>query len=204
MIPSPRRRALLRLSAALAITALAVGGAWLLAQRAASEPPPPLHAMPSFEMTGEQGAPVSSRDLAGQVLVVNFIFTRCPTVCPRLSARMARVQEMLSDLPAVRLLSFSVDPAHDTPERLREYGGRFGQDPARWTFLTGDVEAVKAAVQAGFKIGYRGEDVDITHGEHMVLVDAQGRIRGYYGTTEEDLERLARHARVLSERAPGS
>jgi protein SCO1/2 len=198
---SPARRVLLGLSIGAGVMMLGAPAAWYLARRAASEPPPPLYAMPAFALTNEQGQPVSSSDLDGQVLVASFIFTRCPSVCPRLTARMARVQRMVEDLPAVHLVSFTVDPAYDTPERLREYAGRFGQDPARWTFLTGDVQAVKDAVQAGFRIGYKGEGVDITHGEHMVLVDPQGQIRAYYGTTDEDLERLVRDARSLAARA---
>jgi protein SCO1/2 len=198
---SPASRVLLGLAIGAGVMVLGAPAAWYLARRAASEPPPPLYAMPAFALTSEQGRPVSSRDLEGQVLVANFIFTRCPSVCPRLSARMARVQRMVEEQPAVHLVSFSVDPTYDTPERLREYAARFGQDPARWTFLTGDVQAVKAAVQAGFRIGYRGEGVDITHGDHMVLVDPQGQIRAYYGTSDEDLERLVRDAGLLAARA---
>jgi protein SCO1/2 len=199
---TPARRILLGLAIAAGAMAVSAPAAWFLARRAASQPPPPLYAMPAFELTSEQGQPVGSREFAGQVLIASFIFTRCPTVCPRLTARMAKVQRQLADEPGVHLVSFSVDPTYDTPERLRTYAAGYGQDPTRWTFLTGDAGAVKAAVEAGFRIGYRGEDVNITHGEWMVLVDAQGQIRGYYGGADEDLARIVRDARQLAAHAP--
>ncbi|MFO7156098.1 MAG: SCO family protein [Pseudomonadota bacterium] len=184
----------------LACLAIWAGVTWLSPE----QPLPELFPMPEFELTSEQGKAVRAEDLRGQVVVANFIFTRCPTVCPGLTARMARLQsEIPADLP-VRLVSFSVDPRHDTPEVLREYGEKYGQDPRRWTFLTGDFEAVLKAVEEGFRIGVKGvEDpnaspFDIVHGEHFVLIDRKGRIRGYYPNAEPDLRQLVRDAKRLA------
>ncbi|HEY0839446.1 MAG TPA: SCO family protein, partial [Vulgatibacter sp.] len=160
--------------------------------------------MPRFELTSEQGLPLRSGDVAGQVVVANFVFTSCPTVCPMLTAHMARLQDRLAGSPAVRLLSFSVDPRNDTPEVLRAYGEKYGQDPARWSFLTGDLAAITEAVEKGFKIGMQGAGdpdataFDIVHGEHFVLVDDSGVIRGYYRPEPESLERLAADAERLA------
>jgi len=179
--------------------------AWLLLP----EPPPlpALYPMPSFSLTSEQGKPFGAGDLKGKVAIANFIFTSCPTVCPMLTSHMARVQERFAGEPGVHLVSFSVDPKNDTPEVLAAFGRKFGQDPARWTFLTGDLEAVKRAVVEGFKIHVAGVDdpnataFDIVHGEHFVLVDKNGTIRGYY--QPRDLERLGDDAeRLLAEELP--
>lgn len=167
-------------------------------------PLPELFPMPEFELTSEQGESLRSEDLLGHVVVANFIFTRCPTVCPALTARMARIQtEVPKDLP-VRFVSFSVDPKHDTPEVLRAYGEKYDQDPARWTFLTGELGAVMKAVEEGFRIGVTGADdpdatpFDIVHGEHFVLIDRKGTIRGYYPNADPSLKRLVEDAKRLA------
>lgn len=163
-----------------------------------------LFPMPAFSLTSEQGEPFGHEDLEGEVVIANFIFTRCPTVCPALTARMAKMQrEIPAELP-IRFVSFSVDPRHDTPEVLREFGERYDQDPRRWTFLTGNLDAVMEAVEKGFRIGVSGADdpeatpFDIVHGEHFVLVDQKGTIRGYYPNADLSLERLVRDAQRLA------
>ena len=179
--------------------------AWFLA-RPEPQPLPKLYPMPSFALTSEQGIPFGSADLAGRITVANFIFTRCPTVCPTLTAKMAKLQKRFASEAAVRLVSFSVDPKHDTPEVLAAFGKKFEADPARWTFLTGDLAAVERAIVQGFKIhvgGAEGEAsaFDIVHGEHFVLVDAEGQIRGYYQPGDDDQDRLAADVeRLLDER----
>ncbi|AKU91053.1 SCO family protein [Vulgatibacter incomptus] len=165
---------------------------------------PALYPMPSFELTGQDGKAFSSKALEGKVVVANFVFTSCPTVCPTLTAKMAELQKALAKEEQVHLMSFSVDPKNDTPEVLKAYGEKFGQDPSRWTFVTGDLAEVMKAVELGFRIGVTGADdpeataFDIVHGEHFVLVDAKGMIRGYYAPTPEALARLAEDARTVA------
>ncbi|HEU5058297.1 MAG TPA: SCO family protein, partial [Kofleriaceae bacterium] len=150
--------------------------------------------VPDAAFSDQTGARLRTSDLAGRVLVANFIFTRCPTVCPVTSLKMKRVGERLADEAGVGLVSISVDPEHDTPEVLRAYMQKYGADPGRWTFLTGDPEAIKATVVGGLKTAMgRGDDSDdlnaIFHGTHFVLVDDRGQIRGYYRS--EDPEAVA-------------
>lgn len=153
-------------------------------------PLPVLGTLPPFELTDQDGKPFGSNELRGQVWVANFIFTRCPTICPKFSAQMAQVQHRARNLgTALHLVSFSVDPTYDTPERLRAYGQRFQASPRMWTFVTGDPQAIKQTVVDGLKIslGREGPDDDflsIFHGTHFVLVDAEGKIRGYYDSTQ--------------------
>jgi protein SCO1/2 len=178
------------------------------AVRAALPPPlPVLAALPGFQLTDENGRPFGSRDLEGKVWVASFIFTRCPTICPRITARMAEVQRRTRQLaPALHLVSFSVDPEHDTPERLRDYARAHHASPRLWSFLTGPEEAVKRAVVEGLKVTMgkerSGDDPGaIFHGTHLVLVDAGGRIRGYYDPEEPGaVDGLVRDAGLLVNR----
>ena len=158
--------------------------------------PAMLGALPAFTLTDQRGQPFGTRELAGKVWVANFMFTSCQGVCPLLSARMAEVGRRGRKLgPDFHLVSISVDPARDTPERLAEYGQRFGANPAAWSFLTGPVDALEAAVVGGFKVGMGRDATDagvweVFHGENLVLVDRSLHIRGYFPATDEGLDRL--------------
>lgn len=155
--------------------------------------------VPAFSFTDQLGQPVSNRDLAGKVWVANFVFTRCPSVCPLLTAKFSALQTKIGPLPDVRFVSFSVDPEFDTPEVLKAYAARFEADPKRWSFLTGPIADIEKTVVDGFKV-HMGEAsarpenptlIDIMHGEHFVLVDQTGTIRGYYRSDAAGLSELA-------------
>jgi protein SCO1/2 len=165
-----------------------------------------LGTVPEFAFTDQTGAKVRSADLAGRVHVVNFIFTRCPTICPVTSRKMQRLAERLADrADAIRFVSFSVDPEHDTPEVLAAFAARYRADPARWKFLTGPPAALKIAAEQGFKVAVERGDApaegtpSITHDTHFILVDRHLRIRGYYDSDEaRRLDELARDAAALA------
>lgn len=192
------------------IVALAALAAWpvIWSVRTAVPPPPRvLGALPPFELTDETGRPFGSRDLEGRVWVASFIFTRCQTVCPRITARMSRIQERSRSLePAVHLVSFSVDPEHDTPARLAEYARAHRANPRMWTFLTGPAAAVQETVEKGLRVSMGKDPADpspagISHGSHLVLVDGAGRIRGYYDPEQRDaVDRVVRDAALLANR----
>ncbi len=160
---------------------------WLLACTlgpSTEERYPPLADVPAFTLTDSTGATVTKETFAGKVWVADFMFTSCPDVCPILSRHMAEVQAHYAGDDRVRLVSFSVDPTTDTPPVLAAYGARFGQDPARWLFLTGPIGDVKTVVVSGFKMvmdktSAPGEPSAVLHGERFVVVDETGRIRGY-------------------------
>ena len=144
---------------------------------------------------------MTAEDLVGQVWVANFIFTRCPDVCPLLTTRMAQLQDTFAAAASpVRLVSFSVDPAHDTPEVLRDYAAHAGARTA-WLFVTGPRDRMAALLRDGFRVAYAADGppaAPITHSDRFVLVDRALRIRGYYhGNDREDLARLARDATAL-------
>jgi protein SCO1/2 len=163
--------------------------------------PPVLGTLPAFTLTDQTGRPFGTRELAGKVWVADFIFTSCQEACPLLTARMAEVGRRARHLgPDFHLVSISVDPERDTPARLAAYAAEHGASPVSWSLLTGPADAIQAAVTDGFKEGAGRERIagadggagfwQIFHGEHLVLVDRQLRIRGYFPATPEGLDRL--------------
>lgn len=175
----------------------------------AMRPRPPLPVLgrvPEFRLVDERGAPFTTASMRDHVSVVDFIFTRCPSSCPRLTATMAELQSRFQrDGADLKLVSFSVDPENDTPQVLAGYAEKAHADPGRWTFVTGPLDDVTRAVVLGFKVSAAkvatgANDYDVVHGEWMVLVDGQGEVRGYYRTSTgeetqglvEDAERLVK------------
>jgi protein SCO1 len=192
----------LALGVLVATASLAVAAVSLRPRRAI----PVYGHVPAFTLVDHQGAPFTTDTMRGHVSVVDFIFTRCPSSCPRLTATMADLQSRLARArSSARLVSFSVDPENDTPAVLTAYASRAGADPARWSFVTGPADDVERAVVLGFKISAAkiekpAGDYDVTHGNWFVLVDARGNIRGYYATDEAGtLDRVVRDVTALEE-----
>jgi protein SCO1 len=168
------------------------------------DPPKVMFQLPDFTLTDQLGQPFGSKELEGRVWIANFIFTNCPSRCPLLSADMSKLQKRMRNMGnAVYLVSFSVDPDRDTPERLKEYAEKYHANVRRWRFLTGELDKVKAAVVAGFKMpmdpgtatsstGDTQTLFDITHGTRFVLVDQKGRVRGFYDATDDGMDELVR------------
>lgn len=157
---------------------------------------PVMGTLPEFSLVGSNGQPLSHADLSGEIWVADFVFTQCPGLCPLLGAQMAKLQGILARDPnnKVRLVSFSVDPAHDTPEVLRAYADRLHADPGRWLFVTGERTALYSLIGDGFHLAVaerpEGQNSDgeglITHSDRFVLVDRNMQIRAYYHGTDED------------------
>lgn len=175
----------------------------LIVGRGGRDAPEPLDVMAqigSFELIDQDGEVFSSRRLEGRVWVAGFFFTQCPSVCPMLTAAMANLQRRLaSHGDALQLVSVSVDPETDTPERLRAYAERHGADLRNWTFLTGEPAEVRTVLTRTFlvPVGERQEvddegNYDILHTARLMLIDQQGRLRGLYGTDAEGLSELER------------
>lgn len=169
-------------------------------------PPPVLGEVPAFRLIDQAGRELAAEDLRGRVWVANFIFTRCPDVCPTFTAKMAELQRRARPVGnAVHLVSFSVDPEYDTPERLAAYARAHGADARRWSFVTGASEDVRRAVVEGMKIAVErapdGGWQSILHGTHFVIVDARGRIRAYHDMNEPGaVDRVIRDLGILVNR----
>lgn len=160
--------------------------------------------VPSFQLRDQRDLSVRRSRLDGKVWVANFMFTSCPDICPMLTTKMAALRDRLRrHREQVRYVSFSVDPATDTPEVLKRYADKHGVNHDDWLFLTGPLEDIEDVVVGGFKQAIQplpeqeGKPPNILHGSHFVLVDGQGRIRGFYPTDEAGLREIAHDVRRL-------
>ena len=152
--------------------------------------------IPQFELVAQTGQPFDSRSLDGHVWVANFVFTTCPGPCPMMSRRMHGIQESTAATPEVKLVSFTVDPANDTPAVLAEYAKHFKADPARWTFLTGDIARLNDLGLNAFKLN--PVDGKRDHSTRFVLIDGRRNIRGYYLSSDDQFpQNLLRDLRLL-------
>lgn len=174
-----RRRA--PASLALALAAAACGRR--------PDPPPILFELPRFALVERSGRAFGLEDLGGRVTVADFIFTTCGSICPRMTARMARLRGELPE--AVRFVSFTVDPAHDTPEVLRRYAEPLNPGD-RWLFVTGAQAELHRLATDGFRLaamelppGSAGDDGPFLHSSKFALLDRKARVRGYYDSEDE-------------------
>ncbi len=166
--------------------------------------PPALRALPEFALTAvtvDGTSPLDLRALRGRAWVVDFVYTRCAGPCPMLTANMAGLQKRLPK--SVGLLSFTVDPDHDSPEVLTLYARNFKADPQRWFFVTGDKPELVKLFRDGFQIAVAESasapvGQNVAHTTKFVLLDGEGRIRGYYdGDDRASLDKLAADASRL-------
>lgn len=212
-LPAPKRRwvACFGFWGALARPAVRLGGVTLLTTSAllACKPERQLDVLgevPPFNFTSQDGKAFGAGDLRGKVSVAAFMFTRCPTICPRITATMQELQQRAKSRDiAVHWVSFSVDPENDTPAALTAYAEARQIELATWTFLTGDSTQIRQVAEQGYKIAAEGkaeanaDHYGISHGSHLVLVDKRGRIRGYYRSLDDDAQtRLLDDAKLLA------
>ena len=195
--------------AMMALTALAL--AWVLYTRTHPSPAQALglHTLwkvPAFTLTDQSGRPFGAAQLAGKVVVADFIYTRCGASCPTLTAQMVKLQAKFKGQAGLQLISISVDPGHDSPAVLARYGRQFGADFADWAFLTGPQARIDDLMQNGFKVPVvhvqvdeaGSQVVDIPHTSTLALLDRQGRIRAFYeGIEEANWPKLEQAVRVL-------
>jgi cytochrome oxidase Cu insertion factor (SCO1/SenC/PrrC family) len=184
--------------------ALVAGGAACRAP----EPLPVLSELPEFALIERSGAALDRAALAGRPAIVDFIFTRCPASCPRLTARMKELEKRLPERSTVRLLSITVDPEHDRPEVLTRYAEGWQAGP-RWLFATGERAAIWELVRKGFLLAVEATPEDTTspilHSNRFALVDGRGRLRATYIAFEEDaLDRILADLRNLEREEQGS
>ena len=164
--------------------------------------------VPEFTFTDRTGKPVSLADLKGKVWLANFIYTTCPTTCPMLSNRLANLQKAALALGNgdIRLVSFSVNPDQDTPEKLQGYATAFKAE-AEWHFLTGKLDQIEKVAKEGFLIGFQTvPDIEneIAHSTKIAVVDRNGVVRAFYdgvGDNDETPRILTDLADLLKERA---
>ncbi|MDI9860313.1 MULTISPECIES: SCO family protein [Flectobacillus] len=166
------------------------------------------HTIPDWTLTNEEGKSFTNKQLAGKIYVADFFFTRCTSICPKMSTQLTRVQDTFGQDKDVEFASFTVDPSHDTPEMLREYAKQYDAIPGKWHFLTGTRQQLYPLAVKGYYIpvadaseydkAVKTPDETFIHSEKLILVDKEGYIRGFYdGTDKKDVDRLMLEIKVL-------
>ena len=168
------------------------------------------HKVDNISLVNQLGDTVSLHDIQNRVIVADFFFTRCPSICPALTRNMARLQQSFShynegrrviDSSIVNFLSFSIDPERDSVEALKKYADKFGVDHDNWWMLTGPKKTIYDFAFNEMKLGLQdGEGVDTSfiHSQKMVLMDKDYVVRGYYdGLDTMALKLLARDIALL-------
>lgn len=167
------------------------------------------HRVDDITLTNQLNETVSLSDLDGKVIVADFFFTRCPSICPGLTRNMKSLQDATKirdvrkriDTPFVHFISFSVDPERDSAEVLKKYGDKYGVDPDIWWLVTGPKKEIYDFILNELKLGLAdGEGVDssFVHTDRFVLLDKDRVVRGYYkGLDTIALARLAEDITIL-------
>jgi protein SCO1 len=177
-------------------TAAVLGLVSLLAGCSPAPPLPVLGTVPPFALTDQTGAAFESARLKGHVWIADFMYTTCPGPCPLMSHFLHQIAEAS---PAdLLLVSFTVDPEHDTPAVLAAYATHYPAPPGRWWFLTGPREQLNDLGLNAFHLN--SVDGTMNHSTRFALVDGQMRIRAYYETLADkfrpqllaDVKRLER------------
>ncbi|HBD26732.1 SCO family protein [Flavobacterium sp.] len=136
--------------------------------------------VPAFKLTNQDNKSISDKDYLGKVYVVEFFFSTCPTICPKMNQSMLQLQEEFYGNPNFGIASITIDPAKDTPQVLKEHANLLGVKHYNWHFLTGDKEYIYSLANKGFNL-YAGENNKVAGGfEHsglFALVDKNGKIR---------------------------
>ncbi len=161
------------------------------------------YAVPDFALIDQDRNPVTQKQLRGYIYVADFFFTRCGSICPKMTSQLTRVQEEFMKDTIVRIVSFTVDPKHDTSEVLKAYAAEYGAKEGKWRFVTGPKDSIYALAQKGYYITAMEDTahpVDFVHSDKLVLVDKNGWIRGYYnGTDQKEVDKLITEIKVLKE-----
>jgi len=136
--------------------------------------------VPNFEFTNQNGQLISNSFYEGKVYVVEFFFTTCPTICPKMNENMVKIQNEFYGNLDFGIASFSINPKYDTPEILKQYATDHGATLKNWNFLTGDQDKIYELANAGFTL-YARENSNAEGGfEHsgmFALIDKKGIIR---------------------------
>ncbi|KUF37850.1 SCO family protein [Myroides marinus] len=147
------------------------------------------HKIAAFKFINQNGDTITNKDYEGHIYVADFFFTTCQTICPIMSDNMVWLQEKIKTLPGVKLLSHSVTPDIDTVPVLKEYALHKGADDKIWNFVTGDKREIYYIARNSYlavKTGSPEQMYDMVHTENFILVDGNGRIRGFYDGTNLD------------------
>lgn len=159
------------------------------------------HTVSDFRLINQAGDTVTRAHFSGKITVVDFFFTTCQGICPRMTTQMKRVYEEFKGNDSVLFLSHTVNPENDSVAVMAAQAAKYGADVKQWHFVTGDRAQIYKLARKSYLVSDTegdGSKEDFVHSEKFTLVDAQGHIRGMYdGTNPEDVDVLIRDIRTL-------
>lgn len=145
------------------------------------------HTVPDFAFINQDSQWVSNETFAGKAYVVDFFFTHCPTICPKVAKQMKRVHDRFLEEDRLLLLAHSIDPKRDTIGRLKWYADNLGVESSKWHFVTGDKDSIYAIADDYFSIAIENSDAPggFDHSGRLILIDPQRRVRSFCDGTDE-------------------
>ncbi len=176
------------------------------------------HKVPDFRFVNQLGDTVSWKDMEGKIVVADFFFTKCPSICPKMTANMKRLQDAVKknvrvgpkDADFVQFISFTVDPRNDSVAALKRFADRFQINPNNWWLLTGKKEEIYDLALQGMKLGIDTTEVDTAfiHPQYFVLIDKErvlrarrdeiGNVKLYNGLDSTDVKHVAEDIILLT------
>lgn len=166
-----------------------------------------IHTIDHFNFTDHHGNQITNEDLDNNIYVADFFFTSCPTICPKLTLSMVRLQNTFIDHENVKLISHTVMPWKDSVSVLNQYAENMKVNYDKWKLLTGDENEIYSIARKSYfadeQFGFNDDMSDFLHTDKFILVDKKRRIRGIYtGLIEEDLIRLEEDINILLKEYP--
>lgn len=136
--------------------------------------------VPNFSFTNQDGKTITNKDYLGKVYVIEFFFTTCPTICPRMNRNLVEIQNKFQEFENFGVASFTINPDYDTPEILKVYATSYGITNPNWHLMTGNQEEIYKLANEGFNL-YTAQDVEVEggfeHSGNFALIDKNGYIR---------------------------
>jgi protein SCO1/2 len=164
------------------------------------------HHISQFSFINQEGKTITNQDIKGKIVVVEYFFTTCKGICPKMNEHLEEVYKAFKGNKDVMFLSHTVDPLKDTVAALKAYSLRFNADPNQWMFLTGDKKQLYDMARYSYLISAEDDtagisiDKDFIHDKHYILVDNFGRVRGFYdGLQDADIKKLISDIKTLLE-----
>jgi protein SCO1/2 len=159
--------------------------------------------IPPFSFINQKGDTITNKDFDGKIYVADFFFTSCPTICPVMKKEMIKVYQKFKGNPEVKILSHTIDPAHDTPEILNKFATDLGVEDLQWQFVTGDKDKIYEIGQGSYMVTAKSDSTvagGYIHSGAFILIDKEKRVRGMYdGTTEAGTKKLIKDIAILLE-----
>ena len=163
-----------------------------------------MHTIPAFNFTDQFGKAVNNKTVRGKIYVADFFFTRCGSICPKMTDNMSVVANTFMHNDTVMILSHSVTPDLDDVQALKAYAQHKNISNPNWHLLTGDRSEIYTIARRGYfadeAVGYNKDSSQFLHTENFILIDKHGHIRGVYnGTIMFEVENLIRHIKILEQ-----